>query len=102
MSLFEEALTLIPRYAEDDNAPKVSATTAQVKPEEITHPDVKIDETHEQDDQNAEGDEQMYNNGDQDADDDIDFNLGNGNEYNSPPAQAQTQDHHPIGIKEDG
>lgn len=42
----------------------------------------------------------MYN-GDQDGDDDIDFNLGNGNEYNSPPAQ-QVQDHHPIGIKEDG
>lgn len=36
---------------------------------------------------------------DQDMDDEIDFNLGNGNGYSAP---ANQQDAHGPGIKEDG
>lgn len=47
--------------------------------------------------QHGDGGEQTYN-GDQDMDDEIDFNLGNGNNYDAP---ANHEAHGP-GIKEDG
>lgn len=40
----------------------------------------------------------MRNVGQEEDDDEIDFNLGNGNSYNSPKAD----DSYGIGIKEDG
>ena len=95
-------LTLNLRYAEDDNAAKASTTAAPVKVEEPVPAVAKTEDALEQGNQNDGGDEQMYN-ADQDGDDDIDFNLGNGNDYQSPPAQQQhAQEHQPIGIKEDG
>ena len=45
---------------------------------------------------NADG---QAHGGDQGADDDIDFNLGNGNGYTAPASQP---DAHGPGIKEDG
>jgi hypothetical protein len=47
---------------------------------------------------NGEGDQQMYSH-DQDGDDDIDFNLGNGNDYREPTTHHGG---HGPGIKEDG
>lgn len=66
------------------------AVAAEGKTEEAA-PELEV--KTEQDEQ----DEQTYE-GDQDMDDDIDFNLGNGISYDSP---ANHETHGP-GIKEDG
>jgi hypothetical protein len=65
---------------------------------------MKVEESNEQYDQGGDGnnnnvgnDEQVYA-GDQDDEDEIDFNLGGGNSYNTPP----THEAHGPGIKEDG
>lgn len=83
------------RYTEDD-APKPTAV-AEIKPEPTVATEVKTDEVE----QNGDADEQMYG-GEQDDDDEIDFNLGNGgggeHNYEAPPAQEA----HGPGIKEDG
>jgi len=47
---------------------------------------------------NGGGDQQMYSQ-DQDGDDEIDFNLGNGNDYREPTTHHGG---HGPGIKEDG
>jgi hypothetical protein len=91
------------RYTEDDSVPKPPTIAAEVKAEATAEADVKTEHSNEQygqngqNGQNGDGDEQMYT-GDQDADDEIDFNLGNGNSYDTPP----THEAHGPGIKEDG
>jgi anaerobic selenocysteine-containing dehydrogenase len=83
------------RYTEDDAAPKVEAT--EVKQEQAAPAEVKEEEPVRVEEQNGEVDVQAYV-GDQDMDDEIDFNLGNGTSYDSP----STHEAHGPGIKEDG
>ncbi|TAQ89391.1 hypothetical protein B7494_g2286 [Chlorociboria aeruginascens] len=91
---FEEDL-FADLYTEDDTASKPAAPEPEVKPESIT--EIKAQEVIESNGQNEDGDQQMYN-GEQDIDDDIDFNLGNGNDYDHPV----NHESHGPGIKEDG
>ena len=87
-------------YTEDDNINKTAAVaTSETKAEPGPTIEPKVEVTTDHDDQNGNGDvdEQMYT-GDQDEDDEIDFNTGNGDHHNSPP----TLDAHGPGIKEDG
>ena len=58
----------------------------------------KVEDAGGEAEQYGSGDQQMYNN-EQDVDDEIDFNLGNGNDYREQPAH---QGAHGPGIKEDG
>ena len=51
--------------------------------------------------QNGDGDEQMYG-GEQDDDDEIDFNLGNGGGAEQTYDAPSHQEAHGPGIKEDG
>lgn len=92
---FEEDL-FADLYTEDDSAPKPTAA-AEVKSEPAAATEVKAEEA----DQNGDGDEQMYG-GEQEDDDEIDFNLGNGggaeHSYDAPPSEEA----HGPGIKEDG
>ncbi|CAD6444530.1 e812fa4e-969d-4805-890c-292228687615 [Sclerotinia trifoliorum] len=107
---FEEDL-FADLYTEDDNA----ANPAEAVPEPTAQPsapatevraEVKAEQDIEQNPQNGDrdGDQQMYN-GDQDMDDEIDFNLGSGNDngngtgYDAPPTRDEAQG---PGIKEDG
>lgn len=89
------------RYTEDDNAAKAAAEVAGVKTEP-TPSIVKAEESAiEQEEQNGDGDQQMYG-GEQDMDDEIDFNLGgNSNGYDAPKNDYKHEEHGP-GIKEDG
>jgi hypothetical protein len=84
------------RYTEDDSVPKPTAAP-EVKSEPAAAPELKAEEAE----QNGNGDEQMYG-GEQDDDDEIDFNLGNGggaeHTYDAPPSHEA----HGPGIKEDG
>jgi len=84
-------------YTEDDSGPKPTAP-AEVKSEPAAA-EVKVEEAE----QNGNGDEQMYG-GEQDDDDEIDFNLGNGggaeHSYDAPPSHHHEA--HGPGIKEDG
>lgn len=84
------------RYT-DDNGAKEPAKPAEVKTEEPVPAEVSTEETNNATEQSETKDETMYN-GNQDGDDEIDFNLGNANTYNSPPVQES----YGIGIKEDG
>lgn len=83
------------RYTEDDSAPKPTAAA------EIQTEPAAAKEVTEEAEQNGDRDEQMYG-GEQDDDDEIDFNLGNGggaeHSYDAPPSQEA----HGPGIKEDG
>ena len=85
------------RYTEDDSAPKPTAPT-EVQPEPAPTTQAKTEEVE----QNGNADEQMYG-GEQDDDDEIDFNLGNGGgaeqSYAAPPSHHEA---HGPGIKEDG
>lgn len=58
---------------------------------------MKVEDSNEHGAENGEGDEQMYT-GEQDMEDEIDFNLGNGNSYDTPTSHEA----HGPGIKEDG
>jgi len=84
-------------YADDEAAPK--AELADVKTEDVEPAaPVELEETSvKHEDQNGNGDQQMYGGG-EDVDDEIDFNLGGGATYGSP---ANHEAHGP-GIKEDG
>lgn len=93
---FEEDL-FADLYTEDDNTANPEILATKVEAEHATFAEPKVEESVEQDKQNGGGDEQMFG-GEQDMDDDIDFNLGNGNGYDAPV-------HHEVhgpGIKEDG
>ena len=85
------------RYNEDDSAPKPSAVP-EVKSQPAVAAEVQVEEAV----QNENGDKQTYG-GEQDDDDEIDFNLGNGggaeNIYDAPPSNHEA---HGPGIKEDG
>ena len=60
--------------------------------------EAKLEDASGDTEQHGEGDQQMYNN-EQDGDDEIDFNLGNGNDYREQPTHHGG---HGPGIKEDG
>lgn len=85
------------RYTEDDSAEKPTSVVPEVKSEATAPIDVKADEPTEQGEQNGDAAQQIYS-GEQDMDDDIDFNLGNDNGYETPA----THEAHGPGIKEDG
>lgn len=85
------------RYTEDDSAPKPTAA-ATVKPELAAASEDKVEDSVEQ---NGDGDEQMYG-GEQDDDDEIDFNLGNGGGNEHSYEAPSHQEAHGPGIKEDG
>jgi hypothetical protein len=84
------------RYTEED-APAKQELPPVVKVESAAPPAVKAEESAERV-ENSHADDQAYG-GEQDVDDEIDFNLGNGNGYDAPASQ---QDAHGPGIKEDG
>lgn len=81
----------------DDAAQKAAAPEPEVKAEVTGATEVKVEETNEHAMENGGADEEMYN-GEQDMEDEIDFNLGNGNSYDTPSSHEQ----HGPGIKEDG
>ncbi|CZR60464.1 related to heterogeneous nuclear ribonucleoprotein D0 [Phialocephala subalpina] len=81
----------------DDAAQKAAAPEPEVKADAADAAEVKVEETNEHVADNGGADEEMYN-GEQDMEDEIDFNLGNGNSYDTPTSHEQ----HGPGIKEDG
>jgi hypothetical protein len=81
-----------------DEAPPKQESALEVKTETIAPAEVKSETREEEGEQNGAGDQQMYG-GEQDMDDEIDFNLGNGNGYDAPPNHHEA---HGPGIKEDG
>lgn len=81
----------------DDAAQKAAAPEPEVKAEATDVADVKVEEPNEHATETGGVDEEMYN-GEQDMEDEIDFNLGNGNSYDTPSSHEQ----HGPGIKEDG
>lgn len=95
---FEEDL-FADLYTEDDSAAKPESAPPEVKVEPVAQVVPKIEESAVQTEPNGHQDEHMFN-GEQDMDDEIDFNLGNGNgnHYDEP---AHHERHGP-GIKEDG
>jgi len=93
---FEEDL-FADLYTEDD-APLKQQSAPEVKVAPVAPVEVKPDMKEEHEEPNAEGNQQVYG-GEQDMDDDIDFNLGNGNSYDAP---ANHHEAHGPGIKEDG
>ncbi|KUJ15728.1 RNA-binding domain-containing protein [Mollisia scopiformis] len=80
----------------DDVAPKAAAPEPEVKPEVTEAAEVKVEESHEHGAENGDGDEQMYN-GEQDMEDEIDFNLGNGNSYDTPGSHEA---HGPVSTRQ--
>jgi hypothetical protein len=76
-------------------APKVEPAAVKEEPPAPVEP--KQEETAEQHETNGEMDVQTYD-AEPDLDDDIDFNLGNGTNYDSP----SNHEAHGPGIKEDG
>jgi len=85
-------------YADDDIAPKSEPADVKTEDVELAAP-VEPEETSlKQEDQNGNGEQQMYGGG-EDVDDEIDFNLGvNAVTYDSPV----NHEAHGPGIKEDG
>jgi hypothetical protein len=86
------------RYTEDDDAPKPTQSAPEIKNEPVV-----VNGANEIKSQPPEAAEPTFKeentySGDQNDDDEIDINLGGGNDYSGPPAQ---QEHGP-GIKEDG
>lgn len=97
---FEEDL-FADLYNDEDDSSKPTEPVPEIKPEPPVvngSKEAKAEDAIREDEQNQDGDHHMYNN-EQDGDDEIDFNLGNGNEYRESPAQ---QGGHGPGIKEDG
>jgi hypothetical protein len=95
-SVLNTSLTIFYRYTEDDSASKPAAA-AEIKSEPAVQAELKAEEPAFEDEQNGDGDQQMYK--DDPDDDEIDFNLGgNGNGYDAPA----THEAHGPGIKEDG
>lgn len=85
------------RYT-DETAQPPAATEPEVKDEPTKVADIKAEDTNENGAENGEGgDEQMYG-GQDDMEDEIDFNLGNGDNYDTPTSHEA----HGPGIKEDG
>lgn len=89
------------RYTDEDDGSK----PAQPAPEIVKHEpavvngyEAKAEEPLGHDEHNDENGQQMYKN-EQDGDDEIDFNLGNSNDYREAPAQHSNMG---PGIKEDG
>ena len=90
-------LIFLVRYTEDDGPPKQeSASETKIEPAAPAEVKSEVQEEHEE--QNGDRDQQMYG-GEQDMDDEIDFNLGNGNSYDAPVGHHEA---HGPGIKEDG
>jgi len=81
----------------DDAAQKSAAPEPDVKAEARNTAEVKVEDSNEQTAENGDADERIYN-GEQDMEDEIDFNLGNGNNYDTPTSHET----HGPGIKEDG
>ncbi|PSS27523.1 hypothetical protein M430DRAFT_32230 [Amorphotheca resinae ATCC 22711] len=94
---FEEDL-FADLYADDDT-PAKQAPAPEVTVEATAPAEVKKEQPAENT-ESGNGDEQK-NGSEQDGDDEIDFNLGNGNSYDAPAATNQQESHGP-GIKEDG
>ncbi len=88
------------RY-EEDEAPKATQPLPDIRAEPaVVNGSIEAKaEDHAGDvEKNGEVDQQMYSH-DQDGDDEIDFNLGNDNDYREPAAHHGG---HGPGIKEDG
>jgi len=93
---FEEDL-FADLYTEDDAPPKQESAPI-AKSEAVAPAEVNSEVKEEHEEQNGDGEQQMYG-GEQDMDDEIDFNLGNGNGYD---ASVNNHEAHGPGIKEDG
>ncbi len=85
------------RYTEDENVAKSTTQHSKAEAEPVAQAEVHTEESYENAEQNGEGDDHLYN-GEQDMDDEIDFNLGNGNGHDT----SSSQEVHGPGIKEDG
>jgi RNA-binding protein Musashi len=83
-------------YTEEEAA-KPAAAPKEIKNAPVIEAEIKNDEPEVQNEPADQPEENTYN-GDQEMDDDIDFNLGGGNDYD----QAANSDSHGPGIKEDG
>jgi len=93
---FEEDL-FADLYAEDGAAPNPTTTVNEVKLAKAVSSEMKEDGPIEQPDEKVDADQVIFKD-DDDIDDDIDFNLGNGTSYEAPAPH----DAHGPGIKEDG
>lgn len=94
---FEEDL-FADLYTEDDNtSSKPSRLATKVETTPVISAEPKEEGPAEQNGQDGDEDQQVYG-GEQDMDDEIDFNLGNGNGYDVPVHHEA----HGPGIKEDG
>ncbi|KAH8685863.1 hypothetical protein BGZ60DRAFT_364780 [Tricladium varicosporioides] len=91
---FEEDL-FADLYTEDDAIPKTEVVETKAEIQPVVG--MKMEDPVEHNEQNGNGDTQAYKD-EQDMEDEIDFNLGNGTSYDSP---ANHEAHGP-GIKEDG
>ncbi|CAG8983204.1 hypothetical protein HYALB_00004032 [Hymenoscyphus albidus] len=83
-------------YTEDTAA---KPEPVEVKPEPPAPVEVKAEEPAKHEEHNGEMDTQNYGNDEEMEEDEIDFNLGNGNSYDS---SANNHEAHGPGIKEDG
>jgi RNA-binding protein Musashi len=84
-------------YTEEEPPAKAAPAPVETKTETVVEAEAPTTESAAQDEPNGQGDDQMYH-GEQDMDDDIDFNLGGGNNYE----QSSNQESQGPGIKEDG
>lgn len=90
------------RYADDDDASKAAQPVPEVvksEPLVVNGTSTAKEEPVEEAQYNG-AEEQMYNNEKEEDEDEIDFNLGGGNDYSAPTQQDQNS--HGPGIKEDG
>lgn len=94
-------LTISPRY-EDDTAKAAPAVPEIRSPPAVVNGSsaIKTEEPASGAELNITGDHQEYKVEPEQDDDEIDFNLGNGNDHSAPAHQER--DAHGPGIKEDG
>lgn len=87
------------RYTDENPAEKPAPAVVVQNNIEVKQPaEDKVEEPTEQQERSNDQDQQAFDGGDDDMDDDIDFNLGNGNGYDAPTSHEA----HGPGIKEDG
>jgi len=80
-----------------DEAPAKQEPIPEVKLLSTAPAEIKSEEAEEHV-ENGDGDQQMFS-GEQELDDEVDFNLGNGNNYDASGGHHEA---HGPGIKEDG
>jgi len=90
-------------YTDEDDTSKPVSSAPEIKSEPLVvngSSAVKDEDAAGEADYEPPGDQQDYNNEQDHDDDEIDFNLGNGNDYSAPPLRGPEA--HGPGIKEDG